>query len=813
MNRLGEELALKRGKKVLSVALALGIAVPALSPSMASAAGAPVKSVKFNGMAAPNTVEEMAKPYSEATVDVTYADGSKKTFPLTWKELFKSGDELAEIDGQKFPASTPLDVNGKPIKFDSDGNGKEDYYVSNAPDGNTFLEVDGKYFMVSHFESHANGSYSVPDSMTLTELKQNSDGTLDVVSVSPIDFSEVNGIWIPCNASTSPWNTHLGSEEYEPDARAFVDDQKSSSYKDVTDFAQLYFGDKAKANPYFYGWTPEITVHADGSTKVEKHYSMGRFSKELGQVLGDEKTVIFGDDGSDVAIFMYVADRKADLSSGTLYAAKFDQTSGTNGGAGKLTWISLGHATDNEIKQIIDSGVTFHDIFDVSDEAKEGYKPVRVAGKMEYLKLKPGKEKAAAFLESRRYAQYLGATAEFRKMEGVAFNQNADKAYIAMAEINKSMLAEPDQKIVSDDIRFDREDAGAVYEMNLASGQKDTAGNVIKSTEVPVDFSAIIVGETMEKPDALGNHHNPDKISNPDNLNFSPAMNTLFVGEDSGADEGHVNNFVWAYHPDTKALERILSVPAGAEATGLLPVDDVNGAAYVMSSFQHPGSGVKDAPITAVNKDELVKAIADGPYGIKKNAGLGYLHGLSLAAKKDAVKFSDVKEGHWAYPVITDLAEKGIIKGKSAQVFDPNGIVTRGQFAAFLTRALDLKATKPAPFKDATGMFADDIAAAYEAGITSGVSKDKFEPNKPITREQMAAMIIRAYKVKTGKSYEASKQHAYQDRKHISGTFLKDVDAAYELGFMSGYGNGQFGPKQTATRAQAAKVIYSLLQK
>ena len=58
--------------------------------------------------------------------------------------------------------------------------------------------------------------------------------------------------------------------------------------------------------------------------------------------------------------------------------------------------------------------------------------------KVEYLKLKPGKEKAAAFLETRRYAAMLGATTEFNKMEGVALNEKDNKVYIAISDQSKS---------------------------------------------------------------------------------------------------------------------------------------------------------------------------------------------------------------------------------------------------------------------------------------------------------------------------------------------------------------------------------------
>jgi uncharacterized protein len=91
----------------------------------------------------------------------------------------------------------------------------------------------------------------------------------------------------------------------------------------------------------------------------------------------DERTAYFGDDGEYTALFMYVADKPRDLSADTLYAAKFMQTSAENGGTGKLEWIKLGYATDKEIKLMIDNGIKFSDIFEVSDVPKEGFVAIK----------------------------------------------------------------------------------------------------------------------------------------------------------------------------------------------------------------------------------------------------------------------------------------------------------------------------------------------------------------------------------------------------------------------------------------------------
>ena len=204
----------------------------------------------------------------------------------------------------------------------------------------------------------------MPKAMFLNTVEQNKKtGELTVTDMSPIDFSADGGIWTPCAGTLSPWNTHLGSEEYEPDARAHEANPEKSP---VTQFARNYYQDESMiGNPYLYGHLPEVTVHPNGNTKAVKHYSMGRLSFENVKVAPDNRTVYYGDDGAYTMAFMYVADKAKDLSAGTLYAAKWIQTSDQNGGSADLEWIKLGHATDAEIKQLAEK-LKFSDIFETT---------------------------------------------------------------------------------------------------------------------------------------------------------------------------------------------------------------------------------------------------------------------------------------------------------------------------------------------------------------------------------------------------------------------------------------------------------------
>ena len=209
-----------------------------------------------------------------------------------------------------------------------------------------------------------------------------------------------------------------------------------------------------------------------------------------------------------------------------------------------------------------------------------------------------------------------GATTEWNKMEGMAINEKDKIAYMAISYQDKGMLQ--DDLFGTDHIRVAKNNCGATYEIKLAGGQKDTDGNAINSEYVGTELYASegLVGEEIPT-DANGNTCHVDKIANTDNVFYSEKMRTVFVGEDSGT---HTNNFVWAYNVDTKKLSRLLSVPAGAECTGLQVAENMNGHAYIMSNSQHHADFTKTTP------QELKDALS--PMIDKYNANFGYIGGI-----------------------------------------------------------------------------------------------------------------------------------------------------------------------------------------
>ena len=592
-------------------------------------------SASFTSMAAPNlsVPAQMATTYTDSMFHVTLADGKKQSYKLAYETFFTTGDWVPDGKGGKTLAGGNYDIHNRPI-MDRSVAGKERPFFSDCPDGSSLLTVPnakvagvkGKpVFAVVQFEyitrdqSGADTYGKVPSPIAVLTLDQDqATGKLSLIKYHNVDTSKVHGLWITCGASLSPWNTHLSSEEYEPDA---FDTGDTKAGKQLRAFSKNLFGDEQRANPYHYGHLPEVTVHPDGTGTIKKHYCLGRISHELIQVMPDQRTALMGDDATNGGLFMFVADRAKNLSAGNLYVAKVGAGFNVdpNGSATPLTWIHLGHATSAEVEQMANQYKP-QDIMDVrfEDPNDASFSKIFIGGKANWIKLKLGMDKVAAFLETHRYAALKGGSMAFTKMEGTTVNAKDKVAYSALSYIQDSMVKGGKGWYEGSGIALEKAvKSGGIMQLPMAGRQKDSVGKMIESSWVPVSMQALLVGEDISA-DALGNTSNQNKIGNPDNIKFSEKLRTLFIGEDSGR---HVNNFLWAYNVDTRELSRILSVPAGAEATGLHAVDEINGWTYIMSNFQHAGDWEELHGKVKDTLDPLIRA----NYKDRFAAAVGYL--------------------------------------------------------------------------------------------------------------------------------------------------------------------------------------------
>lgn len=601
-------------------------------------------SASFSPMAAPSLSNPaaMATTYVASSLDVSLSDGSKQSFKLAYAPFFVTGTQVPDGKGGTVLAGGYVDIKNQPI-MDKSVAGKERQFFSDCPDGTSLLSVPGAkvagvkgntVFAVVQFEyvtrnqANADAYGTLPSPIAVLTLDQDpATGKLSLVKYHNVDTSAAHGLWITCGSSLSPWGTHLSSEEYEPDAFTIASNGMFKAY------SKNVFGDETTAKPYHYGHLPEVTVNPDGTGSIKKHYCLGRISHELIEVMPDKRTALMGDDATNGGFFMFVADKEKDLSAGSLYVAKLAPgfTLDTASAGTAISWMKLGSATSAEIEALANT-LAPTDIMTVSttDPADTSFTKIWLNGKPQWVKVKPGMEKAAAFLETHRYAALKGATMAFTKMEGTTVNIKDKVAYSALQNIVDSMVRGNAKWNEAYGISLDKGVvAGGVLAHTLSAGQKDTGGTAINSDWVPSLTKALLVGEDIAA-DALGNLAHPDKIGNPDNLKFSEKLRTLFIGEDSGY---HVNNFVWAYNVDTKQLSRLMSMPAGAEATGLGVVDDLNGWTYITSNFQHVGDWSGLHAKVQATLDPLVRA----NYNDRFAAAVGY-----LTAEATSVKLSKV---------------------------------------------------------------------------------------------------------------------------------------------------------------------------
>ncbi len=520
-----------------------------------------------------------------------------------YKLLLRSGDALGPgVFGRL------MDHKLEPL-VEADGSER----ISNYADFSSFLQIGERLFQVTQFEE-------LPAAMYLTELSQDREtGELQAISTQPIDLSSIHGLWNPCAGSVTPWMTHLGSEEYPTDARYSENAAAFIAFASSERAMMSYFGLDTSSSideirrvysPYRYGFPVEIAVREDGRTSATKHYALGRRALELARVMPDLKTVYMTDDGSNDGFYMFVADEPGDLESGKLYGLQWNQTSpdGEPGATADAVWIDMGHASSSAIAAALDEGVVFSDLFDVvSPIPAEGcpadFRSVNTETGQECLRLRTGDDEAgsdrirmlASRLESRRYAAYVGATTEFRKEEGLAFDPDSRTLFISFSEQEYGMEAGSLTFDTGgpDHVRVQKNHCGAVYALDLGPdrviGSDYVAQNLRALIEgVPhyTEVSGARVGKYAEDGPFAGNLCSVNGIANPDNLAFIRGYDTLIIGEDSY--DGHRNDYVWAYDIVTRKLTRILSAPYGAETTSVYVYPNINGFAYVKSVVQHP---------------------------------------------------------------------------------------------------------------------------------------------------------------------------------------------------------------------------------
>ncbi|WP_435095089.1 alkaline phosphatase PhoX [Halorubrum sp. N11] len=427
-----------------------------------------------------------------------------------------------------------------------------------------------------------------PGAMTRVHLQQNGrNGTWRVLGMENLDFSAVEGTWVNCFGTVSPWGTPLTSEENYSIPDTPVWNNPDWQYKGGVERLARHLGHERNddgifadkfPNPYRYGYIVELNEPESEEPVPEKRFALGRSTHENAVVMPDEKTAYTTSDGTARGFYKFVADEKGDLSSGTLYAAKATQDGPLGGDPDKVSfgieWIELGHASDDQIEEWI---AEYDEITQADYE--EGENSYITDAEMDAWAVGDADDDRVAFLQCRQAAMRKGATTEFRKMEGINIRRDAeageDYMYVAMSNTNRTMGDD------EGDIQLNGDEWGAVYRMPLESdydisemepivtggpeanicggcpydanpnaNDKACQSCAFNPTKDDEDQGRLKGTMNLAKSMAMSGQTSLDPentIAEPDNIVVMDDGRVV-IGEDTG-NRGHENNMIWVFDP------------------------------------------------------------------------------------------------------------------------------------------------------------------------------------------------------------------------------------------------------------------------
>lgn len=194
---------------------------------------------------------------------------------------------------------------------------------------------------------------------------------------------------------------------------------------------------------------------------------------------------------------------------------------------------------------------------------------------------------------------------------------------------------------------------------------------------------------------------------------------------------------------------------------------------------------------------------------MKKNFKLPVVVAVATALTVPAMaaSFPDVAKGQWYTSAVESAVQNGLLSGYTDGSFKPSNSITRAEIASVLGKAFG--ATEHGSlqrFKDVKydAWFYEAMSKAVNMGLFAGDNNNCLNPNAPITREEAAVVISKAFELtSTGKDVLAK----FSDKDQVSGWATSFVSALVENGYMAGNDKGQLNPKGNITRAEFAQIM------
>lgn len=357
-------------------------------------------------------------------------------------------------------------------------------------------------------------------------------------------------------------------------------------------------------------------------------------------------------------------------------------------------------------------------------------------------------------------------------------------------------------------------DANALKQaLKSGSATVEISGDVAK-----LPASALTEGGVVTIVSELGSYELPleeldlEALADQLGVSLNDLVIVVTIAELEGADKAAAEAAIEA--AGGKAVSAIVEFKVEAVA-GDASIEIAKFSQFVERTLKLTGTGDNLVGVR-INADGTVSPVPAqaGDDEVKFYSNSNSVYAVIDVAPKS---FSDLVN-HWAEDEVTALANKLIINGTGAGKFSPKRDVTRAEFAAMIVRALGLKASGEANFSDvaSSAWYAEAVAAAAEAGIVNGYTDGTFRPNNKISRQELAAMVVRAQKlagldVDLSDAEVAELLSGYKDAGQIGAWARAELAAAIESGIVQGTSANTVSPTASANRAEAAVMIYRFL--
>ncbi|MBE3590405.1 MAG: S-layer homology domain-containing protein [Firmicutes bacterium] len=267
----------------------------------------------------------------------------------------------------------------------------------------------------------------------------------------------------------------------------------------------------------------------------------------------------------------------------------------------------------------------------------------------------------------------------------------------------------------------------------------------------------------------------------------------------------------------TTPVSQVFTLDLGFEANGVVTPFTGTFAVPVRAAFEYQPDQLGSAPLGSLGDYwfdgstwQFVGGIVDGQ---DHQVGANLWHFSTYTVLSYQKTFADIAH-HWAKSTIELMASKHVVKGTSATTFEPDRAITRAEFTAMVVRALGYPLQTPAtsPFSDVStkSWYYSVVATAKAHGLVNGVGGGRFAPEAKITREEMAAVVVRAaHALGKGQTLSASQADAvlkaFADAKSVSAWARAEMAEAVADGLIKGRETG-LAPAADSTRAESATV-------